>query len=762
LALDSAADAHDAGADVEFGVSMLESIEDNHPQAVTTTWPRLVRGLTRHLHIIDKRQARLWSPARYAPGATRGKAGVLDVAVFAFDIDDGTRPETVAYWLHGLDAVIDSSFSHTDEHPKLRVIIRVSSRIPSDEYDSAWRRANQHLLRGHVDPSTKDVSRMYFLPSCPPGAQPVAMVLEGEPLDWRALPSLPAPRPLPKRKVLGRTNPSDNEKRADILYAKWARDLADMPKGGRHNKLRDFSRAAGGLIANGLLDELTVVSMFFAASVTNGLVAEDGEASVRDTIRDGIEYGRNEPWVPDDLPDSPEWLATHRFTRTSRGMVDSDTGELLEDNTASHIPSAWSTWPDPIADEAYYGLAGDFARVVAPHTESDPVAILVQTLVFYGNAIDRSAHFRVEATRHAGNEYVVLVGETSKSRKGTSKDHVQTAFRGTDPVFQGADEEWARNHVTGGLSSGEGLINEVRDPIVKTEVIREKGRPTGEYQDVTVDQGVSDKRLLLVEAEFARVLRVSNRESNTLSPILRDAWDGRDLRTIIRTSQLRATEPHISVIGHITQLEVRRELTSTDAANGLGNRFVWLAVRRANVLPFGGDLLGADVLKPLVQRLKEAIDFGKKTAVVGMDNTARGIWIDVYPELSEGKPGLLGAMIARGEAHVRRFAMLYALLDCKSIVNADHLKAALALWDYAEASTKWIFGDMLGDPVADTVLDALRGTGPMARTDINNLFSRNRDQGRIGQALNALSAARLVAMDKQSSGGRPVEVWRAL
>jgi hypothetical protein len=52
--------------------------------------------------------------------------------------------------------------------------------------------------------------------------------------------------------------------------------------------------------------------------------------------------------------------------------------------------------------------------------------------------------------------------------------------------------------VVGGLSSGEGLIHAVRDPVEKQEPIRERGsRAVTGYETVVADPGVADKRLLV-------------------------------------------------------------------------------------------------------------------------------------------------------------------------------------------------------------------------------------------------------------------------
>ena len=174
-------------------------------------------------------------------------------------------------------------------------------------------------------------------------------------------------------------------------------------------------------------------------------------------------------------------------------------------------------WPDPIDQAAYHGLAGQIVHLIEPHSEADPVAILAQCLVAFGSVIGRTAHFLAEADTHYSNLFITLVGTTSKGRKGTS-------WGQTGRVFGTVDQEWYQERVMGGLSSGEGLIWAVRDPIYKTENIKEKGR-TVDTQEVLADAGVADKRLLALESEFGSVLKVIGRERNTLSAIIRQAWD---------------------------------------------------------------------------------------------------------------------------------------------------------------------------------------------------------------------------------------------
>ena len=85
-------------------------------------------------------------------------------------------------------------------------------------------------------------------------------------------------------------------------------------------------------------------------------------------------------------------------------------------------------WP-VIDDAAYYGLAGEIVNTISPHSEADPVALLIQTLVFFGNVIGRSRYYIHESDYHYANLYCILVGPTSEGRKGVSFNRVRSIFK---------------------------------------------------------------------------------------------------------------------------------------------------------------------------------------------------------------------------------------------------------------------------------------------------------------------------------------------
>lgn len=408
-------------------------------------------------------------------------------------------------------------------------------------------------------------------------------------------------------------------------------------------------------------------------------------------------------------------------------------GEELEDMSGE------STAPDPwpvLTDEALYGLAGDIVRAVDPYSEGDPVATLLNVLVAFGNCINATAHARVQHDKHPARLFVVQVGTTSKGRKGLSWSTPRY-------LFSLCDLDWTRGCLKGGLSSGEGIIYHLRDPLLK-------------------DEGVADKRLLVVEPEFASTLSVMNREGSTLSTVLRQAWDDGNLFTLTRNNPLTATAAHLSLIGHVTKDELLARLDDTSKVNGFGNRILWALVRRSKELPEGG-AIPDEILYPLAERLGRVIAFSRTVSEVQRNEEARQMWREVYHDLSAERPGLLGAVISRAEAQVLRLSVIYALLDMSAEVGVSHLRAALAVWEHCERSAVLIFGQRLGDPTADRILDALRNAGRhgMSDNDIHELFGRNKSANERARALNLLIKFGLAKAEKEETGGRPRTVWRA-
>jgi Protein of unknown function (DUF3987)/Primase C terminal 1 (PriCT-1) len=410
-------------------------------------------------------------------------------------------------------------------------------------------------------------------------------------------------------------------------------------------------------------------------------------------------------------------------------------------------------WPTALGEEAFHGVAGEFVQLVRPETEADDAALLFSFLVTVGSIIGRGPYYQVGGDRHYTNLFTVIVGESAKARKGTSWGELRR-------FVELVDESWCKERVAGGLSSGEGLIYAVRDPIIETVAQREGKRVVG-YESQTTDAGVEDKRLLAVESELSQALQSAGRDGNTLSAIIRLAWDGGPLRVLAKNAKAVCAAPHISIIAHITAAELKRTFTHTDMANGFANRFLWVCAARSKCLPFGG-AVNESALAELACRMKTIIRFARNVGRVEFAAEARADWSRVYPSLSEGRPGLLGAITARAEAQTVRLAMLYSLLDESAEIGLQHLRAGLATWHYCDASARFTFGESLGDPAADEILSLLRASEDgVTRNELIDHFKRNKASGEIGRALALLQGLGLARVERRQTGGRAAEVWKA-
>jgi hypothetical protein len=375
-------------------------------------------------------------------------------------------------------------------------------------------------------------------------------------------------------------------------------------------------------------------------------------------------------------------------------------------------------------------------------SEADPAALIAQFLDFAGNVVGRSAHFKAGADLHYTNLFTVVVGDTSKARKGSSFSRIRLLFESIDP-------DWVSNRIVSGLASGEGLGYAVRDPS------KAKDKQSKD------DPGVRDKRLMVFAAELAQVLMVMEREKNTLSAVLRDAFDTGNLQNLSKTQPSKATGAHISVVGHVTQHDLKRFLTDTAISNGFANRFKWVLSRRSKYLPDGGQTDQIEWV-PLLDRLRRAIEFGKSAGEMKRDDEARQLWHDVYRDLSRGIPGLFGSVTSRAEAQTMRIACVYAFLDCSRVIRIEHLRAALEVWRYCEDSARYIFGESIGYPLADDIYQALlKASYGLTKSDIRNHFHRNRSAEELDRALATLEEYGLARCEREETDGKPATRWFA-
>jgi hypothetical protein len=399
--------------------------------------------------------------------------------------------------------------------------------------------------------------------------------------------------------------------------------------------------------------------------------------------------------------------------------------------------------PPELPEAALYGLPGKLACAWQGYAESSTGAILIHALVKLGVAIGRGPFFRVGPVRHRALDFAVVVGRTNEGRKGESEAASKEMIHNVAPPR------------ASGLSSGEGLISAVRDRVTRRD---EKGN------EVVVDEGVDDKRLLVVESEFTRVLRQGEREGNILFETICQFWDSPDTTGSMTKDSGRArsrqvaTAPHVGIIAHVTPESLVRTLSATEIASGFANRFMFVFVERREFLALP-PAIPDDVVDDLHEEVREAIVWARSrgSVRVDFDEEAEATWREIYPELAKSRPGMRGALLSRGAPHVLRIALIHALLDQSAEIRLAHLRAAIALWEWSEASVFALFGERFGNPEADKIVEAVAPGERVSRTDIRRIMGGGVPAEKIEAAIRLLLQVRGWKQEKTETGGRPAE-----
>ena len=461
---------------------------------------------------------------------------------------------------------------------------------------------------------------------------------------------------------------------------------------------------------------------------------------------------------PDDLDDVPRQVknaftkpASPGYAAAEVASIDFEASGSVEDDYNAELEALPLPLPPVLPPRPElaltHGVIGEFMRRVEYETEAHPVALAGTLLAAIGNCIGRSPHAIVGRTAHYANLFVGIVGNTGAGRKGTGGDIVAACMR-----F--ADETWATWSQSPNLVSGEGVIDALRDPVVK--MVARKGGGPDDFEPTTVDPGVPDKRLLITCPELASALKAGNRENSILSQTLREAWDGKTLRTMAKNCARTATDPHLSIVGHVTRQELVKVARESDIYGGTYNRFVFLLSDRARLLPHGGDL---DDLGMVPARIGDVIEFARGVGRMRRSSQADRLWEQVYHELTTPVGSdLLAAVLSRGEAQTLRLSLLMALAAKRATIEVDDLAAALDLWRYSVASARVVFGQV-HDPLFEKIVSAVQTSPGITRTGLHKRLGWKLGSAELVSALARVKAAGAIHDERLDTGGRPSERW---
>ena len=461
-------------------------------------------------------------------------------------------------------------------------------------------------------------------------------------------------------------------------------------------------------------------------------------------LADAIAWaGRCQP--PMDLDELGDVLSRIAGRETTKAAPQPATGDDYDPELES-IALRTPSWPARPRAMLEHGVVGDLLRRIEEETEADPVSIAATFLVALGSVIGRGPHAVVDGTRHGLNLFACIIGGTSEGRKGTSMGIVRAVMRDVDP-------DWVRDCRTPNLTSGEGLIDRVRDDVWRVVVSKKNGEP----ENVLVEPGIEDKRLLCEIQELAGTMRAGKSDRSTLFQTMREAWDGVDLATMSKNSRRTATKPHIAIVAHVTPEELSKLQTDSDIYGGSWNRFLWIASKRARLRPHGGDF---DDLSELQASVRSVVTHARNVGRMRRTPAADRLWETEYFRRAEMHAGgVVGAIIGRAEPQLLRLSMLAALCRGQDVVDVEDLAAAMSLWQYVDDTVRMLFAGC-EDPLVARIVEAIRAEPGISRSALHRQTARAMPAARFVSVLEKVAAGGAVERAVVETGGRPREVWR--
>ncbi len=383
-----------------------------------------------------------------------------------------------------------------------------------------------------------------------------------------------------------------------------------------------------------------------------------------------------------------------------------------------------------------YGLVGDVARAASKaNQEVNEHAAALAYMTVLAAGLGRGCYLSVGDDWHHPRLFALHVGRSGRGRKGTSTKLATRILRKLEELHP----EVAFQSHNGGQSSREGLAMKIHD-----------GFKEGK-NDV---EPIHDKRLWVLESEFANTLHQTRRDGNTLSAALRDAWDGTGIKPATKTAPISATKPHINLLGHITPTELVDLMKARELSNGFANRFIVIWAEQPGLDAMPGFTSEED-LEVLVERTAEVLRFAQADRFAEGDHTrmelsieARERYKKVYRDELQDRAGgeRIAGLLIRRAPYLLRLAMLFALTDKSYRIELHHLDVALHWIRYWVDSVRFIFAsaeeEERSEKVRDTgrrILEHIDTFESASRTDLmSNCFQGHITKDLLDAALDDL------------------------
>lgn len=298
-----------------FAFTRFDGAAKPHGVRVAEPWESFCQRFVSPAICAEKLNLPGYSLATFA-NDHRAKANVATVTALALDYDAGTTSidAALALWAR-YEGFLHTTWSHSIERPRFRVLLRISRRITAEEHELIlpWVFAQARKAGHAIDAKAKDPSRFWFAAGVAHTDAPYSFrALTGTTLEVevvlaavRAEQNEQKKRRQPKPSPAPRTTPAGRkDKYTEAALRKAIDAIAGAPEGARNNVLNKEAFSLAGLVASGELDEGRVREALLDAADVAGLKP----AEARKTIESGLRQGSKKPrQVPESKPREPEW-----------------------------------------------------------------------------------------------------------------------------------------------------------------------------------------------------------------------------------------------------------------------------------------------------------------------------------------------------------------------------------------------------------------------------------------------------------------------
>lgn len=323
-------------------------------------------------------------------------------------------------------------------------------------------------------------------------------------------------------------------------------------------------------------------------------------------------------------------------------------------------------------------------NILDPHTEADPVGVLMSLMTMYSVAIGHEPSVKIGNSNQKLNIWTILSGDSGIGRKGTATGDARLVVEKAVPhLFD------RTSHFISAPNSGAGFVSDFHNRALQNDWVEKKEDDDGETYISGLLPGFP---ALMIVPEMASVFR-TNKVDTTLSQNLREAWEGGSLSNVTKKESIVVDAPHVGIIGHITPTELETSLSDSDSGGGTANRMLWIYVERSKRLKLGGNL-SSEELEKAASMFKEAVEFATDFGgTVTLSQEAKSRWLNViYDEIDAAilSSERVKIFAARSIPYAYRLAALYALSCHRTEISVADLDAAAGIIRYVVESIKHI------------------------------------------------------------------------